>query len=70
MSYAIARNGDTIDLICFERYGDTPGIVEQVLSHHKNKHITSAQLNSDQKVYLPETTTIQTVEQQTIKLWS
>lgn len=67
MTTYIAKDGETLDFICWLAYGKTTGIVEQVLAANRHLSEEPAILTAGTKIELPEIET--KTNQQKIKLW-
>ncbi|MCV2441882.1 tail protein X [Acinetobacter bereziniae] len=64
----IAVQGDTIDLICWRYYGQTSGVVEQVLIANPLLATQEAILEMGTKVILPNIE-VQQQTKQSVNLW-
>jgi len=64
----IAVQGDTIDLICWRYYGQTSGLVEQVLIANPLLATQEAILEMGTKVILPNIE-VQQQTKQSVNLW-
>lgn len=62
-----AAQGDTLDLICFQFYGRTQGVVEQVLEHNPGLASLGPILPHGTTVTLPDIST--QPQQSTVPLW-
>ncbi len=63
-----AVQGDTIDLICWRYYGQTSGVVEQVLEANPALASQDANLEMGTQVILPNIELQQQIKQ-TVNLW-
>lgn len=62
-----AAQGDTLDLICWQFYGRTQGVVEQVLEHNRGLAALGPILPHGTAVILPDIST--QPQQTTVQLW-
>lgn len=69
MSYATyqTRDGDTLDHICYQHYGQQSGAVEQVLAFNPGLAALGPVYPANILINLPQLTTV--VESKTLRLW-
>lgn len=65
-----ARQGDTLDAICWRYYGRTAGCVEALLDANQGIASHGPVLPMGTLVTLPDTPPAQTDKTNTVKLWS
>ncbi|MCS4503905.1 tail protein X [Arhodomonas aquaeolei] len=66
-----AKEGETVDEICWMYYGRTRGVVEQVYAHAKNKGLAALgpRLPAGALVELPEIEGLEGVRERYEELW-
>ena len=64
-----ARQGDSLDLICWRYYGKTSGVTEAVLAANPGLSEMGPTLPHGTLVELPELTTTPTAEAALVQLW-
>lgn len=69
MATALARQGDTIDAMCWRELGATRGVVEVVFELNPGLAELGPILPAGTSVTLPEPSSLQIPERQTIQLW-
>lgn len=65
----IARQGDTIDALCWRHLGRTHGVVEQVLDRNRNLAAYGPLLPHGTSVELPELTPTSSATRALTQLW-
>lgn len=69
MATVLARQGDTVDGICWRELGATTGVVEQVLELNRGIADLGPVLPEGTPVVLPERSTVTAPVLSTIQLW-
>ncbi len=65
----LARQGDTLDAICWRELGRTESVVEQTLALNPGLADLGPTIPAGTEVTLPEISALVPVERETVKLW-